>query len=164
MKLPSLLVILFTLSACSTNYYVDKPVKTLETQQKQTVYVTNPEHEDYDLLKKSKIYDITESQDSSKKLTIDQVESINQACGLDYLITAYSLGIVPFKNQTSVSLAYSLEEDGRTKKYEHHAKYFYKTSLWETFLIPFALSKNEAKARAFAQSEREEVHPTLAQK
>jgi len=69
-RLPSLLVILFVLSACPTNYYVNKPVKTLETHQKQTVYVTNPEHADYDLLKKSKIYNLTENQNHPDQLTI----------------------------------------------------------------------------------------------
>lgn len=143
------------LTGCATNYYVDEDrYAEPRNYEKITVYVTNPEHEAYEILKRSDIYDLTTNQSAPDKLTFLNL-SKDYHCGMGALTTVYTAGLVPSGLPTNQDLIYSLESEGNTKVYAHKLLYRDRFSVWETALKPFAYSLKGAQAKALSLSTRD---------
>lgn len=146
---------LLFLTGCATNYYVSEDRYTEpRNYEKIAVYVTNPDHEAYEILKRSRIYDLTNDPSHPDKLTFINL-SKDDKCGLGALATIYTAGLVPSGMSTNQDLLYSLESEGITKIYAHTLLYRDRFSIWETPLKPFAYSLEGAQAKALSLSARE---------
>ncbi len=149
------------LNGCATNYYVDSSRYEEKPKfERITVHVTNPEHADYELLKRSKIYALTDDASAKNKLTLGASLPPNlqpfsrPSCGLGALATVYSLGIIPTTYSEHGYMSYSLMTNGSTKTHKHDINYYSTTSLWQIPLTPFAHSKLRAQAKALSTSDR----------
>jgi hypothetical protein len=150
-----LIVFQLFLTGCATNYYVNEDnYPAPKNYEKISVYVTNPEHEAYEVLKKSEIYDLTDDISSANKLTIVNLFG-RWKCGNPYLGTVFSGGLLPSGMPNTNNLVYSLESEGITKVYKHKLEYWDRYSIWENALKPFAYSKQGAQAKALSLSTRD---------
>lgn len=149
---------LLFLTGCATNYYVDEDRYTEpRNYEKITVYVTNPEHEAYEILKRSKIYDLTSDSSCPNKLEIQTVRPAHYRCGLYGLAVmaqALTLGLLPLSDTEEEVLSYSLASNGQTKLYQHYLKYNTRSSVWEIPLLPLTYSRKGAQAKTLALSQR----------
>ncbi len=152
------LSILF-LSGCATNYYVNEDRYTEpKNYEKITVYVTNPEHEAYEVLKKSEIYDLTKDSTCPNKLEIKTIRPAYYRCGLyglAYVAQALTLGMLPLPDTQEEVLSYSINKANKTTFYQHNLKYNSRRSLWEVPLLPFTYSHKGAQAKTLSLSQRE---------
>ncbi|MCB1841249.1 MAG: hypothetical protein KDI61_13465 [Alphaproteobacteria bacterium] len=158
MKKPLLLIVFqfLFLAGCATNYYVNEDYYTQpKNYEKITVYVTNPDHEAYEVLKKSEIYNLTQDSACPNKLTLTEYEVWKGGCGMPYLGTAMTLGLLPGGAPGMADLTYILESNGTSRLYGHDMFYRDRVSLWETALYPFYHSEKAAQARALALSTRQ---------
>jgi hypothetical protein len=157
MKITSWLLLALTilsLNGCATVYYVDKNTLSQELDyQNETVYVTNPEHPAYQVLKDSGIYKLTQDAQWPNKLTLDYYQA-QGGCGLGMLATVYTLGVVPDSGQTTYDLSYTLATPQSSHSYVHRISYSRSTSLWNSVALPFAKTEAEIQAKALRNSER----------
>lgn len=145
------------LTGCTTNYYVDKSRYTtsLANYDNITVYVTNPDNQNYELLKRSKIYALTNNKNAPSKLTLQDAYTRHESCGLGALAAIYTLGMLPYNSPIQKSLSYTLEGNGTSQMYVHKINYQSKTALWQVFFIPFAHSELNTQAKALSLSKRQ---------
>ncbi|MBK9586780.1 MAG: hypothetical protein KA099_06385 [Alphaproteobacteria bacterium] len=152
----TLVVFSFFLSGCATNYYVNEDRYTQpKNYEKISVYVTNPEHEAYEVLKKSEIYDLTPDNNKPDKLTLIDFSPWARGCGLGGLITIYTLGLVPSGGDDYGNFVYSLESGQTTQLYRHKIIYRDSLSAWSVPMRPFAYSEKGAQAKALSLSTRD---------
>lgn len=143
-------------TGCTTNYYIDQSTphqKPLNTQ-KETVFVTNKNHKDFELLKKSEIYNLSEDPTKAAPLTLTKPSyEMSLYCGVGTLMT---FGLIPEKCPYEEKLSYSIGQGNTVRHYEHNITYYSRTSLWEALLIPFRNSREKIRVKALAISKRQE--------
>lgn len=140
------------LTGCATNLYfhgkeIDKSLSTPEV-----VFVTNPDHNNYEVLKRSEIYILSTDPNTREKLTLIDTEILPK-CGVPLLGAIYTLGILPGYIDASEVFFYKIETNGSSKVYQHQLEMHETMSNWEWFAKPF---KNDidTKAKALRNSER----------
>lgn len=151
------LPILF-LSGCTTNYYVNEDnYPAPKNYEKISVYVTNPEHEAYEVLKKSEIYDLTEDNNSPNKLTLMHISAgPKYTCGTGgVVVSAATLGLLPVSGDDIGVFVYSLESGQSSQLYKHKIFYSDSFSVWSVPMRPLAYTKEGAQAKALSLSTRE---------
>lgn len=147
---------LLFLTGCATNYYVDEDrYNEPRNYEKITVYVTNPEHEAYEVLKKSEIYNLSNDQQTQSKLTLLDFSPRPRGCGLGGVVTVFSLGIVPSGGPDYGNFVYALESGQLTQVYKHKILYRDSTSAWSIPMRPLAYSEKGAQAKALSLSTRD---------
>ncbi|MCB1681804.1 MAG: hypothetical protein KDI61_11925 [Alphaproteobacteria bacterium] len=161
MKKPLLLIVFqfLFLTGCATNYYVNEDYYTQpKNYEKISVYVTNPDHEAYEVLKKSEIYDLTEDSACPNKLEIQTLGPAYHRCGLyalGVLAQAFTLGTLPLSDTEEEIIAYSISNNGKTVSYKHDLKYKSRSSIWEIPLLPLTYTQNGARTKTLSLSQRE---------
>lgn len=155
------------LTSCATNYYVERKPASVEKEEKPLeVYVTNPDHYAFKILRDSHIYTLTDNPKAPNKLTLGSIldpDSYSGGCGLGagfaalyaYYFQIFTLGLIPVGSDDNDYFLYNLESNGTTKPYKHEIKYSHSRSTWEILFIPFAYSEEEAKAKALSRSKKE---------
>jgi len=143
-------------TGCTTNYYIGKNNQSQKPlySQKETVFVTNKNHKDFELLKQSEIYNLSEDRTKAAPLTLTKpAYGMSLYCGIGTLMT---FGLIPEKCPYEEKLYYSIGQGNTVRHYEHNITYYSRTSLWEALLIPFRNSREEIRVKALAISKRQE--------
>ncbi len=147
---------LLFLTGCATNYYVDEDrYAEPRNYEKITVYVTNPEHEAYEILKRSNIYDLTTNKENLNKLTLLDFSPRPIGCGLGGLATIYTLGLLPSGGDDYGNFVYALDSGQTTQVFKHKVMYQDSISVWSIPLRPLAYSEKGAQAKALSLSTRD---------
>ncbi len=147
------------LNGCATNYYADSSRYEEKPKfERITVHVTNPEHADYELLKRSKIYALTDDVSAENKLTLQDPpfgSFTAGGCGMGCaFITAFSFGIIPSGESNKKAIIYDIKTKKSSSSHSHDVYYYRATSLWQIPFTPFAHSKLRAQAKALSMSGR----------
>lgn len=151
-----LIVFQLFLTGCATNYYVNEDHYTApKNYEKISVYVTNPEHEAYEVLKKSQIYDLSENPNGPNKLTLIGFSHYGKCGTGGFIVTAATFGVLPSGGDIIGQLAYAMESGQTTRLYRHKILYSDSFSLWSVPLRPLAYTKKGAQAKALSLSTRD---------
>lgn len=152
-----ILLIIFLLQGCTSNLYIGQTEGAdSNTWSPIVVNVTNPSHKNFEVLKKSGIYEISTSDDSMNKLTLIDSETVF-SCGNGLIPSIFTLGILPGYVNAGENFAYKIEIDGESEIEEYYLDLYARYSIWEWFIKPFRPSDFEisAKALSIAKKQRE---------
>lgn len=154
-KLTSLLALSFIITACTSNQYLVKPDGTDNfSPAKESVFVANKElTEQFSILEKSAIYNLVDSGETDKKLKLVSLGR-HPTCGLPYLVTLYTLGLLPVSTETKHYFIYDLQQGDVTHTYVHDVTVKTRVSIWEWFAKPFTDSDEDLLAEGLSLSKR----------
>jgi hypothetical protein len=124
----------------------------------QVVYVTNPQMQpEYDILKASKIYQLTNQPAHAFQLTLHPMGH-GWRCGNPLLLTFYTAGLIPGYLPAARTFEYDLSTNGIPVTYIHSLPLYERYSDWE-WLVP--RSDKRALAQGLRWSARQQKLPNV---
>ncbi|TCI02031.1 hypothetical protein EZV61_15770 [Corallincola luteus] len=155
-KIAVLVVAMQWLSACTSNVYLATTPEDAYpgAHSKIMVHVTNADHPDYIVLKRSHIYELSDDDTSQTKLTLHAPDTY-PTCGNGIFGTLFTLGLIPIHTPIREDFTYTLEENENSTRYRHSLNMYEATSIWEWLYKPFAETETDVRANALAVSNRE---------
>lgn len=128
-----------------------KPSNTA-SEEKLTVYVTNPElSREYEILKRSKIYLISEDREIRTSITLHPIKR-QFSCGNPLILSGITLGLIPGYLPAGTEFEYELTDSGKTETYSHFLLMYERFSIWEHFVKSDEI---EVMSQALRSSKRE---------
>lgn len=121
-QLAALIVMAAVFSGCGTsNLYAARPLLRLETPHPGgRAFVTNPQLvEEYEILAASGIFDLVEHGPAPKSVRLHRMQR-DFVCGNPYLLTVFTLGLIPATVPAGVTFSFSATESGETADYQFH--------------------------------------------
>ncbi len=149
------LMLSFIITACTSNQYLVKPDGAENFSPiKESVFVVNKEStEQFSILEKSAIYNLVDPGETDKKLKLVSFGR-HPTCGLAYLVSMYTLGLLPVSTETKHYFIYDLQQGDVTRTYVHDVIVKTRVSIWEWFAKPFTDSEEELFAEGLSLSKR----------
>jgi len=151
---PVLLLATALLSACTSTIHVDAGKSELKRSggAVASVYVTNRERApEYQILRSSGIYRISSTPEGVNRLTLHEIKYL-PVCGNPFLVTLFTLGLIPVELPAPCIFRYELETNGKVEEVEHHLPLYERYSIWEW---PLKWNQTGVYARALATSKLE---------
>lgn len=154
---PLLLAALPFLNGCVSSLHIYKHQRLQEPFASTTsVYVTNPElTEEYNLLKKSGIYQIAETMSRDiHALTLHPLKH-HFVCGTGpFSASLITLGLIPISTPSTRDFSYTLAKEGIAQDFTHRLHLYSRVSIWEWFFL-----KKEATvmSQALCHAKREKT-------
>lgn len=124
----------------------------------QPVYVTNPQmHPEYEILKASEIYHLTNQPDGAYLLTLHSIGQ-RPRCGNPLLLTLFTFGLVPGYLPAARTFEYDLNTNGIAVTYIHGLPLYERYSDWEWLVMR---SDKKAMTKGLAWSVRQQRQPNV---
>lgn len=143
------LLIVILLQGCASNLYLGTKSEDSRHWPPVTVAVTNPDHPNFEILKRSGIFEISESEETINKVTLLDSE-IMFSCGNGLIPPMFTLGILPGYMSEGERFMYTVESDGAKQTEEYYLDMYSRHSIWEWLIKPFRPSDIEIAARALS--------------
>lgn len=127
----------------------------------QPVFVVNPEkNPEYEILKQSKIYALTNQPEGARKLTLLPIKHYGR-CANPLMLTIITLGIVPGYLPSAEAFQYNLETDGKVERCIHPLPMYDRISIWE-WLVRHHDEKVLAEALTWSSCREHREEPVLS--
>ena len=158
---PSLLLLALALlcGGCGTTLcLVSKQHLERFQSDAEPVYVTNPQiGREYEILKTSGIYQLSERPESSRKLTLHPVHQDGR-CSNPLMLSAITLGIIPGFLPAGRTFEYDLDAGAGPEPYTHYLPLYERFSIWD-WLVRRDEQKVLAEALTWSKPQRRPSEP-----